>query len=1075
MGFISSEKTNNEQSLPTSLSELNSNSHISFVMDYLNFQNRAIAAISLIGVMPNLEVEVKGKNPLARALEKMQPWKINRFPFRLPLVEKKVFELSCKALQDKVTKENFETMESLTWNLLVHETAAILEASQSPEYTQHIPQSLRINALQMLGIQKEMIRIHAKHTNGDLYRYDALGETLSFDTSAYLREVQLELDENYQNYLAQLERITQIPIETLVPFAQFSGLPPRAYEGRQARMAGGEDGDTFLQYKQKYESALTLATMRKHKQIHEIFLNFSEILSTYQNFAVQIGTLSSRSLRVLEQRGVFIESLHTVEDVIQAQEKIRSTIQRISWSDAKGFVLAWKELLRSLSLRKENKDDDVERFTYEPVPMNLTEEKIEEARKAVRSFIIRRLIDRKKKKEVSVFQPYMLSFVLAAWPYFLLGQPIQESVYAAKRAVPLVQSIADSPETLLLEAKKLIESIQQPAGIVFGPKLVDRAFEAIGVEDVFDYDPRIGMFDPKNTGKTFEEEKRKRNQKNGPIQYPAAFNENLSERLQFFPLAEYQYRYQENKPFSIEFITPTFELKQKKRENEEDPRDREWKSISMKEFLESKIPEEYPDVYGKVQLHNDDLKKRKLIVVPSFWIDADAVVMHENERHAVSVGVQQSSNMNSQLVIEVDQGQRITVMFIKHVAGTKEDQKGIIPLSQATANYEVLMHQKIDSQTINFIQTWGLDFDKIEKRAQELQKSGEKLPWGWVDHSTEYEREKYFALEAIREEFIKLGVKYSRDVAPNPYLTTKDVRTYFIAANTTGLDCDGLSLIGVLALDAYEASRNKDSTTQYTKFINIGETDTDQDGIFYGNKPDHAQAGFGWGNYRMGLEMTEGVPVSKKISPEEWLSFSSKMESIIGIQVAQNIDDKILLYFSLAMGSLLTAYVGARSYRVQREKFAEDEVIEGKIRHALLGSKELFGLLSPEQYSELPILLTYLTTDIYRGRRNDHVSQVEEFEHILLEKKMWQAGEVERPINEMLKEIGSYVFRDLFIESQNRRIKDAKKALQLVMKKIGKQDERYRLYYLIYGLLKLRPLVAFSENNNQNQVSNKQE
>lgn len=214
------------------------------------------------------------------------------------------------------------------------------------------------------------------------------------------------------------------------------------------------------------------------------------------------------------------------------------------------------------------------------------------------------------------------------------------------------------------------------------------------------------------------------------------------------------------------------------------------------------------------------------------------------------------------------------------------------------------------AEMISFIDEWGFDYqllqEQLAERAQafadETIRSEGYTPEQLDDQ--DYQRFVRYTVEMqiseIARELIAeqlkspaLNVQYSTDEVVNDFLTSQDLRSYFIVAKAVGLDCDGMVLLSNSILHSYiQSPENRLSVNiegqvdrylvditigNFVPALVIGESDANGDGKFAGYTS-HARAPRNSYIYDS-LEVTSNFSINPGATPEQMQEIIEQFEN----------------------------------------------------------------------------------------------------------------------------------------------------------------------------------------------------
>lgn len=309
---------------------------------------------------------------------------------------------------------------------------------------------------------------------------------------------------------------------------------------------------------------------------------------------------------------------------------------------------------------------------------------------------------------------------------------------------------------------------------------------------------------------------------------------------------------------------------------------------------------------------------------------------------------------------------------------TLEESANLFSPLTKVPSYEERQTPEIDSvpaaELITYIESNGINFASIKTKVE-----GTILETDSTDPTVLAYLTTRVVYQEIQAEMVRSGIKYSTDPFANVYLNNNDIRTYFEAATTVGIDCDGLSTIQNITTQAFISkypyfsmqylSSTATSPIRTTVTIDpqtlpqgiwLGSHSEGQDNWFPGQVT-HARSMIFDPTHQITFEATQFLDVYEPIQAD----YDMYIQRLIKLGIVGEYQPKTyeVIYLLAFIGFLMTF-----SKRKQLKKFigTRKEKLSHRLQNLTLDVVPSLKELSPAQISAIPELISILFTDSFQ-------------------------------------------------------------------------------------------------------------
>ena len=317
----------------------------------------------------------------------------------------------------------------------------------------------------------------------------------------------------------------------------------------------------------------------------------------------------------------------------------------------------------------------------------------------------------------------------------------------------------------------------------------------------------------------------------------------------------------------------------------------------------------------------------------------------------------------------------------------------------------------------HFIQNdFGIDFDQMYYDVQSpmplpplptLSQGDEEIYPGLTDQVDVY----YRVLAAANRQLLEKGVRYSTYPEVNKFLSSQDVRSFFLVAKHVGLDCDGLSLITLLTANAFLSEYNSFTFTRMgdptpvevtlnshvSSALISGELDADNDKAFT-SMINHARVLIGNAQWQKNFEATTSFQENPDPTDAELDALEDALKETLD-------KDLVTIEFSkahqmatvTALSGLLLSVILFRSLFAVAKKSEIDLILsrDSFSRSKRKSEKLKLGFwykllpqlkaLEGDQIAYLAELISVLFSDQFEKPDAEKISQTQELQRIIRE------------------------------------------------------------------------------------------
>lgn len=1040
-----------------------------------------------------------------------------RYPYLPELAEIESLRDFLEVLNQPLSAQQIAELSDVSFNSLVHLAKLLIDFDRQAVTEERLSKTMVYNCQLLLTVLQTTNQNHDQEHGAPKWIAN-LGVPIEDEDLLTETAVPLNQMEEYRSVLDLLRIWLDKSMDMMSPYSSFpAGV--RQYESRAAitRSAGrNPQYDTGQDYLAAKEGALLTTKDVKRVHLKEVLADLEKVVrefvgdSSDESASFQVlnkDSFDPRAVRALRFEEVFANDQFSLSELTAFLHSFLATVHTADWETTKTTGMAVFKLLENLSVFHDFSQQD-QMLSYSPLHIGEGQTPdLQDLGGQLKKFIQAELRAGKKEGKVKEASNYFLSLLTLMYAILALYLPVTHAVEGKD-----VDAIA---ETVSLFIKEVVIS----GG---GVAEISQEAKESAIEQIIDVYSSSNL-NGKNVivdafGSAILQEGNYRGPSNdGELslslikelqeKFPAirVVDSSVPSDTDFLPHYIVQYGFKSENPYGLEFFTP--EVTDLSKDNEsyvveatsfnqlpgrfeyslddegkltfEELYERlEWSAAFKQYHLGSmditlKITEAY--------LVDGRLLARSKMTLPVLNYSSQEYVMVIAEYEGgqeLSVLINSYGQPYVQLDLSkaVDRNQRYAIIFLdeREVSDVVAKQTGVtwgqeqsdfletysiksleIPLPEYGDSYEEAALE-MSEEMMTFLTDWGVDFVGIHDRAIQYQIE-DPLNRGQLKDSYIY--------NAIHDELEELGVMYSLDPEANKFINPQDMRTYFTAANTIGLDCDGLALIGGITKMAFDqwyeekieqgAYADDPSWFSYNRpTLVIGESDMNGDLRFSGIT-NHAVIG------TRGLSLDSffyldftNFPLANDVDQNQEDEYVRQLDSFVLTDLEKGVFGGTATLLAMTMGVFLRRAI--LNYQSSQEQQEEVKKLKSDFLFKIIPD---LRRMTKAQLAAIPRALNILLTDYFFNPEStiDRKSQII---GALSGLGLWDNNPA---LEQSLKSrnIFKTIFSQPFESEQKMLNQQAVEALGEVMVDDQLNPEIQQVFSFLHALLKFRATINF--------------